>query len=330
MKNLLLVAPVFAAMVGSGHAATYSVQDAFKVGAFVDNNFAAGTSGSESEGVLIIGGNMSATSLYQVSLRAGANTMGNVALAVGGSISSSSGIKASGNVTYGTTTSGSIDLTLSSAAGIPTPRSLTQDTSVASAVDSTFSDLRSLSSKIAALANSSAQDGAITVSGGNYSFGTASKITDLSIMSKSFYMFNINASDINSGGKLEPNGALPFGAGDIVVFNIIDSSPGMQTAYLKLAGLSNFAGNILWNVSSTTLNLATGDDTFYGTLLAPNSTFTQNGKEVNGGLIVKEFQAGSGGAELHPVNFNGGIVPEPSSALAGVLLALGLTRRQRR
>jgi choice-of-anchor A domain-containing protein len=352
MKTLLVLISAALGMAATSSAATYTLQDAFKVGAFIEGDFQGHN--SESEGTLVIGGNLTTgQNKYQVSLRDGAQTPHGYALAVGGNITINSKNTPGMSVLKNNAASGAVLLggTLSAPAANANGKdqngnsflnapSVTHDVVN---VSQAFTDLRAMSQKLTALGGT-----AMTFDGdsqGNninrmYLNPSIAKITDTSIMAESFYLFSVTASQLSKiknplqGFDFKQNG---FKESDLFVFNIINDLAGTNVANLKFQFDGSWADNILWNVSDGNLEV-TSQVSFTGSLLAPNSTFTHGNSDVNGTIIAKSYTTNGGSAELHPVLFNGTpavppvgvVVPEPSSLVVGALLGLGLFRRQRR
>ncbi|MFC7336192.1 collagen-binding domain-containing protein [Haloferula chungangensis] len=341
--------------VGASAAATYTLQDAFRVGAFVEKNFTIEqNSGGESEGAIIVGGNFTTgTSPYNVKLRDGAYTVGSstnvandVVLAVGGNItygnSNPEPIKTSGSVVYSGANASSIATNLTARPEI-TPRNIYSESVD---VSQAFSDLRNLSNDIAAAAGGSAY---ATIASNTLQLPSTTSISLPTLFSGEVFIYNVNASDLDGKSTNGLSGGWPFGADDLVIFNIVGTTGdgvfnynldpvalgiGTVTTFGDGSTSSNpWADNILWNISGDVNFQA--DTSIVGMLLAPNSDFRKGNSTVEGSFIVENLIA-TGGGELHPITGGGFViptplseVPEPTPFLAGILLALGLWTRRR-
>lgn len=333
---LLLATTALIPIAGASTTFTPTLQDAFRIGGVVEGNFSAGN--SESEGALIIGGNMtSGQNGYRVQLRAGAELLNGHALYVGGQIAlqgnNPNTLSVSGSVQYGSLRDGIPDGWINTTVGsAPAGSTASQG---ATDVTQVFSDLRAMNSRIATLASTS---GVTTVSiPQNESNFVLTKpatgpIFDSSILDQPFYIFNVNASEFTNKTLNNTNlGNQGWSSTDLIILNIINDLAADQIINFGFDISGEWADNILWNVA--TGNISNQNKQITGSLLAPNSIFHHGNSNMVGSFFVKEYVGGN--AELHPVTFNGtpggggSPIPEPSSALVGLLVAAGLLRRNR-
>lgn len=330
-------------------AATYTptLQDVFKIGGIIEKDFIAGN--SESEGALIVGGDLLGVR-YQVMLRQDASLLNGHALYVGGQINLADNnpdtLRASGSVQYGSLKSGLpthlTDGNLNNQEWInpkqgsaPAGSGVSQGTLDVAPV---FADLRSLSARIEALAG--VQGTAVTFGVQNqteFSLSpTAPLISDTSIIAESFRLFTVKASEF-TGKTLNSYNMNGWNSSDLIIIHIVNdlgpngtADPNATINYTFDIG-NSWADNILWNLTSG--NLTNQNKSITGSVLAPNSTLTQGSSNIDGSIFVHKY-IGTNAGELHPANFGGtfqedSVVPEPTSALAGLLLAMGLMRRRR-
>jgi choice-of-anchor A domain-containing protein len=345
-----LAAPVVFSLAAA-RGAIYTVSDAFQSSAFVRDNAKVGDHGAS--GAVIIGGNLTTgNNHFDVILKSVANAVQGNGLAVGGTIflpSSPNGglVQVSGADGKPLTSYGSAQMngkTLSEADGVKYIQSsgglaAGGETSVTQA----FANLELLSERIAKLA--AAQGTAITLEPNDGSkfvlSGSASVIRDSSIMKEGFRIYNLDASLLQGNNPLTASslGITSLGKSDLIVINIVNAGK-YDSNTLRLQLADEWADHVLWNVDGAA-NLKTGPSNFNGTLLAPESSFTNQDRVFNGSMIVRGYD-GTKAGDLNPVQFGGTLggdsrglegspsaTPEPTSALVGVLLALGLLRRNR-
>lgn len=337
LRNLTLAA---LSMAASSHAATYTMDDAFKVGVFVENSFkiTGGGSGGESEGTMVIGGNFTTGSAaYNVKVRTEAYVLpSGVVLAVGGTIDGSAKINPSGSVVVKDDDESDIDFAALSTVRPDLPRTpINESVDVSQA----FTDLRSLSTAIAnaAAGGAGTADDApsATLSGGALVLPDPVAYT-LPYLGNVF-IYNVDAALFDGASSNSIPVTRPWTQDDKIVFNIVGTLTDNLFNYhldgnaVGIGSTTTFdnasnpwADNIIWNISNG-LDIQ-ADVSFIGTLLAPNSTLYKTNITVEGAFMVQDVEV-TGAGEFHPITSE---TPEPTSALGALLLAAGLMRRQRR
>lgn len=190
------------------------------------------------------------------------------------------------------------------------------------------SKLQSISS---ALANATAT-GTIGVSGGSLVFTPPAGTTSGSVV-----VFNLNASLLTDNGT-EYNGqafsSLSFDvpSGVNYVINVCDLSSG-ETLFGSGVNFNSFTNDdqVLWNIEGDqTVTIGGSGSTFYGSILAPESTITDNAT-INGQVVADNYT--NPGTELHDIGFEAvsALVPETSTFAmwaVGLCGAVVLMRRR--
>jgi choice-of-anchor A domain-containing protein len=362
MKALQVFTSAVIGMIATSSAATYNytIKDAFEVGLFVSKKATIGA--LESEGTVATGEDLNYTGAsFSVNLRSGAYTVGNAGLVVGDDISAVAPVVISDpegpglpplpvepepaagvpplNVSAAIGTAGlAYAGDISSSVGPITVSGVTDPSAVVNVKD-VFVDLISLSNRIAALAAANPLTPNITSGGGIFTIPTGVLVYDPGVFNRPFYLYNLSANALTGDTDtttIKPN----FGPDDLIVFNVINDFAGGEgnlafSLNLDIGGSSNggpsnpWADNYLWNISNGNLRFEVRSE-FIGTLLAPGSAFTSGTQIIEGAFVVQSYT--STGGELRPITGGSLIaaaVPEPTSALAGVLLSLGLVRRKR-
>ena len=162
--------------------------------------------------------------------------------------------------------------------------------------------------------------GSAAATAGTLTFGAGLALNSTSIFE--WDMQQVNESD---------PGAAPAGVGtnagayDRVVLNgAAKSLTGSGAIFKIVLGSGRSFADAFWDTNKTWNNVFTGNGVATN-LATIFSTFNADGLNLSGGLV-----AGQGTFTLNgPSTLNWTAVPEPSSALAGLLLATGLLRRRR-
>ena len=155
---------------------------------------------------------------------------------------------------------------------------------------------------------------------GTLTFGAGLALNSTSIFE--WDMQQVNASD---PGAAPAAGGTNAGAYDRVVLNgAANSLTGSGAIFKIVLGSGRSFADAFWDTNKTWNNVFTGNGVATN-LATIFSTFNADGLNLSGGLV-----AGQGTFTLNgPSTLNWTAVPEPSSALAGLLLATGLLRRRR-
>lgn len=333
--------------------AVYTLSDAFKSSAFVRDSATVGDRGAN--GAVIIGKDLTTGgNAYKVALKAGAVSVQGNALAVGDTIflpNSQNGgsVQVSAADFKAVTSFGAARMNgamngaklgaADEAKYIQSSGGLVSGAT--SSVTEAFSNLELLSERIATLA--AVKGTAITLDSGDQGkfvlSSSATAVTDSSIMKQAFRLYNLDASLLQGVNPLTASslGLTSLGKEDLIVINVVNAAK-YDSVTLRLQLADDWAGKVLWNVDGAA-SLKTGPSSFNGTLLAPESAFTNQDRTFNGSMIVQSYM-GSKAGDMNLVEFGGTmagtstgsivVAPEPTSALIGGLLALGLWRRQRR
>lgn len=278
-------------------------------------------SNSEVQGTTFVGGNLSGTSNYGISLNVPASS---VSLTVGGSITSGNiqlnagslvvgqnvaagtmvNLNSHGNYAVGGTISGTVQ------GGTHVPFGTPPD------VATVTSQLLSQSSGLAALpANSTTS----IVSGNQLVFNAApSGPGNLAV-------FQVSAADVFQNNSLAQLSINAHGASAIVI-NVSGTSVLWNNGMNEVGALTTTAlrQSVIWNFyQATSIEL---DRNFNGALLAPLAHLT-NSTSIDGSVAVKSFtQRG----EVHLPTLTVTPVPEPATWLLAGFAALGLIAVRRR
>ncbi len=143
---------------------------------------------------------------------------------------------------------------------------------------------------------------------------------------KKIAIFNVNGNTAFASGIGQLSGS-GFAGADTILINV--SGVSLTVAQNFVGDLQNNERKVVFNFyEATLLNL---DRNFRGTIYAPFATVQQNGSNVDGGVIAKNFVQT---AEVHDRNFNSYLpftsVPEPGSSgllLGGISLLILFRRR---
>ncbi len=161
--------------------------------------------------------------------------------------------------------------------------------------------------------------------GNEYRFTAASSPTVID--GRRTAVFSVNGSTaFGSGiGQLSGSG---FAGADTILINV--SGVSLTVAQNFIGDLQNNERKVIFNFyEATTLNL---NRNFRGTVYAPLATVNQNGSNIDGGVVARNFNQT---AEVHALNFRSSIpftaVPEPSSfGMACIAMAGMVFFRKRR
>ena len=136
-----------------------------------------------------------------------------------------------------------------------------------------------------------------------------------------------SGATVDAAGTLTASGNLTFNSGSIFNWSMTD-----ETTFDRISG-ANFGGsgglfnivtdltNGFWNQNRTFSGIFAGTGS---TLASIFSTIQYNGASLTGGLVP-----GRGVFTISGNNLSYAAIPEPTTALAGVLLVTGLLRRRR-
>ena len=147
---------------------------------------------------------------------------------------------------------------------------------------------------------------------------------------KSVEYFTLDSSKLATGNAFQQLSLdSGFAAGSTIVINIVGSAT--EIALANLNSLLGFSGhetllNFASNISKITLGSLSAD----ATVLALNADVTDNGGNVNGGVIAKSF---TGSAQLnggHLASSSASSVPEPGSLALVALGCVGLAATRKR
>ncbi len=149
-------------------------------------------------------------------------------------------------------------------------------------------------------------------------------------------VFNETAADL-MGSNL--NITVTAGAGQSVIVLVPDSGFNFGSSEHVSLGGSTTGTQILWVFANAT-NISMNDSQWFGSLLAPNASLTDNNQNINGGVYVQNFTQT---AEVHlsdpglgsgQPQFNGPTVPEPATmvliSLGGAAMEAGLIALRRK
>ncbi len=163
-------------------------------------------------------------------------------------------------------------------------------------------------------ANSITITGGVTVTGThNVTNGSTQTITSLNYGAGSTFAWDLSTVTTDPG-----NGASNQGTYDKVSTTTLTGAAGTQTFQILLAG-SSFT-NAFWDTNKSWTNIFTSTT---GTLGSIFDTFSGAGV-ASSGLVANQGQFSFSGNTL-----SWSAIPEPSSALAGLLLCAGIVRRRR-
>jgi len=146
-------------------------------------------------------------------------------------------------------------------------------------------------------------------------------------------IFTLNASDLSGNsynGSSFSNISISVPSDVNYVINVVNAGGTTLFSGANFNSGSNDS-NVLWNIEGTG-TVALGSGSFYGSILAPTATVTNNGNTtINGQVAASAFTDTS--TELHYLGFNAVVVviPEPMTfALWGVgLCALAVVARRK-
>ncbi len=171
------------------------------------------------------------------------------------------------------------------------------------------------------LTNATLAPGSAAATPGTLTFGST-----LALNSGPIFEWDMQQVDATNPGTAPAAGGTNQGAYDKVVLNgAANSLTGTGDGIFKIVlGSGKSFADAFWDTNKNWDNVFTG--TGVATSLATIfSTFNANGSNLTGGLVAGEGTFTFNGSST--VNWTA--VPEPSSALAGLLLATGLLRRRR-
>lgn len=159
--------------------------------------------------------------------------------------------------------------------------------------------------------------GSITINGThNVANGTTQTFGNLTYGDGSIFAWNLSTVTTDPG-----NGASNQGTYDRVNTNVLSAATGTETFQVILGG-SSFT-DAFWDTNKSWTNVFSVVST--GTIASVFDTFGGSGVATDGTV------AGQGQFSLsgNTLNWTSSAIPEPTSALAGVLLGFGLIRRRR-
>jgi hypothetical protein len=127
------------------------------------------------------------------------------------------------------------------------------------------------------------------------------------------------------GGAPAPGGTNPGSYDKAVLTGAANSLTGTDGIFkIVLGGDKSFADEF-WNTDKVWNDVFTGTGMTGVNLASIFSTFNANGTNLTGGVVTGEGTFGWGGGNT----LTWSAVPEPTSAMAGLLLGFGLLRRRR-
>lgn len=145
-------------------------------------------------------------------------------------------------------------------------------------------------------------------------------------------VFSINETTLANGSLSTVSLALNGKNPDSIIVNVVGtngyslSTPGGMNLDSSWQGASTIS-KVLWNFGTTSSTVAF-NTSWYGAVLAPDSTVSSTSGAMNGSMAVLNLNANG---EVHLPTWTG--VPEPSTYGAGVVVAVlagvGLVRRRR-